>query len=138
MSSALLSWGISRSPPGGLAPLGGRRSSPSLSPKAQAGIGSDHFLTASGETAILKLLKPLKRETYDVYLRLLDQPGKSHLTTLRATVCECEGEVDECPEGQMAIVGAPIILAVLGAVLALLSEYAQGCPWGGWVSPPRW
>ncbi|KAK9392602.1 B-cadherin-like [Crotalus adamanteus] len=73
-----------------------------------------------GETAILKLLKPLKRETYDVYLRLLDQQSKSHLTILRATVCECEGEVDECPEGRIAVVGAPIILAILGAVLALL------------------
>lgn len=97
------------------------------------GIWSDHFLsgahlTPSGETAILKLLKPLKRETYDVYLRLLDQQGKSHLTILRATICECEGEVDECPEGRIAVIGAPIILAVLGAVLALLSEYAKGCP----------
>ncbi|XP_063169185.1 B-cadherin-like [Candoia aspera] len=77
-------------------------------------------MDSRGETAILKLLKPLKRETYDVYLRLLDQQGKAHLTVLKATVCECEGEVDECPEGQLAIVGAPVILAILGAVLALL------------------
>uniref|UniRef100_A0A8C6XU31 Cadherin domain-containing protein n=1 Tax=Naja naja TaxID=35670 RepID=A0A8C6XU31_NAJNA len=77
-------------------------------------------MDSEGETAILKLLKPLKREAYDVYLRLLDQQGKSHLTVLRATVCECQGEVDECPEGQTAIVGAPIILAILGAILALL------------------
>lgn len=81
-----------------------------------------------GETAILKLLKPLKRETYEVYLRLLDQQGKAHLTVLKATVCECEGEVDKCPEGQLAIVGAPVILAILGAVLALLSECAKRSP----------
>ncbi|KAM6430779.1 cadherin-3 isoform 1-T1 [Liasis olivaceus] len=77
-------------------------------------------MDSKGETATLKLLKPLKRETYDVYLQLLDQQGKLHLTILRATVCECEGEVDECPEGQLAIIGAPVILAILGAVLALL------------------
>uniref|UniRef100_A0A8C5SN93 Cadherin domain-containing protein n=1 Tax=Laticauda laticaudata TaxID=8630 RepID=A0A8C5SN93_LATLA len=77
-------------------------------------------MDSEGEMAVLKLLKPLKQEVYDVYLQLLDQQGKSHLTVLRASVCECQGEVDECLEGQMAIVGAPIILAILGSVLALL------------------
>ncbi|XP_042294402.1 B-cadherin-like isoform X2 [Sceloporus undulatus] len=73
-----------------------------------------------GETAILKLLTPLKQETYDVYLRLFDNQNKDQLTVLKATVCECEGPVDRCPERQLAGIGAPAILAILGAILALL------------------
>ncbi|XP_070617837.1 B-cadherin-like [Erythrolamprus reginae] len=79
-------------------------------------------MDSGGEIAVLRLLRPLKPEAYDVHLRLLDQPGKAQLTTLRATICECEGplEVEECPQGQTGIPGTPVILAALGAALALL------------------
>ncbi|KAH0619708.1 hypothetical protein JD844_000646, partial [Phrynosoma platyrhinos] len=64
-----------------------------------------------GETAILKLLTPLKQEMYDVYLRLFDNQNKAQLTVLKATVCECEGPVDRCPEKQRrTAVKEPLLL----------------------------
>ncbi|XP_062997478.1 B-cadherin-like [Elgaria multicarinata webbii] len=77
-------------------------------------------MDTNGETAILKLLTPLKQETYNVYLELFDHQNKGQLTTIKATVCECEGHVEECPETQLAGVGASVILAILGSILALL------------------
>uniref|UniRef100_A0ABM5EUZ1 B-cadherin-like n=1 Tax=Pogona vitticeps TaxID=103695 RepID=A0ABM5EUZ1_9SAUR len=77
-------------------------------------------MDSKGETAILKLLKPLKQETYDVYLQLFDNQNKAQLTVLKATVCECEGPVEHCPPEQNLGVGAPVILSILGAILALL------------------
>lgn len=69
----------------------------------------------------MQLLQPLKKETYDVYLQLFDNQNKGDLTILKAIVCDCEGHVDECsiysPQDE-----TPVVLAVLGAFLALLSE----------------
>ncbi|XP_053127125.1 B-cadherin-like [Hemicordylus capensis] len=72
-----------------------------------------------GETAILTLLKPLKQETYDVYLQLYDSQGKGQLTVLKAKVCVCDGPAVQCQEGYKEV-GVPVILAILGAILALL------------------
>lgn len=77
---------------------------------------------------MLKLVQPLKEDTYNIYLQLFDNQGKGQAAVLRATVCECEGPVERCPERRAAAFGAPAILAILGAILALLSECARGCP----------
>ncbi|XP_061449889.1 B-cadherin-like [Rhineura floridana] len=77
-------------------------------------------MDSKGETAILNLMQPLKQETYKVYLQLFDNKNMDRLTVLTATVCECEGQVDQCPEKRLPFIGAPIILAILGAILAVL------------------
>lgn len=58
-------------------------------------------------------------------------------------MCECTGQVDQaarCPQGLPGpAVAAPVILAILGAILALLSECGVGAlgvgrqreQWGG-------
>ncbi|XP_066492835.1 B-cadherin-like [Tiliqua scincoides] len=77
-----------------------------------------------GENAILSLLKALKPETYEVFLRLLDVGGEEQLTVLRVIVCDCTGLADQaapCPQEQPSLpVPASVILAILGAILALL------------------
>ncbi|KAJ7312186.1 hypothetical protein JRQ81_006546 [Phrynocephalus forsythii] len=85
-------------------------------------------MDSKGETAVLKLLKPLKQETYDVYLKLYDNQNKAQLTVLKATVCECEGHMDQCPGPQVAGIGAPVIFSILGAILALLRSRSRGLP----------
>ncbi|XP_048371127.1 B-cadherin-like isoform X1 [Sphaerodactylus townsendi] len=77
-------------------------------------------MDAKGEVALLELLRPLEQDIYSVYLQLFDNQGRAQLAVLRATVCECEGPVDQCPERRVAAIGAPAILAILGAILALL------------------
>ncbi|XP_033012956.1 B-cadherin-like [Lacerta agilis] len=73
-----------------------------------------------GETATLTLLQPLKQETYKVYLQLFDNQNMERLTVLTATVCDCEGHTEGCPGPQETGIEAPIILAILGAILAVL------------------
>ncbi|KAL8195128.1 UNVERIFIED_CONTAM: hypothetical protein K2H54_046894, partial [Gekko kuhli] len=79
-------------------------------------------MDAKGEVAMLRLLQPLKADSYSVYLQLFDNQGKGQATVLKATVCECTGigPAEGCPVGYAAALGAPAILAILGAILALL------------------
>ncbi|XP_077166048.1 B-cadherin-like isoform X2 [Paroedura picta] len=77
-------------------------------------------MDAKGEVAMLKLLQPLQGGIYGIYLQLFDNQDRAQAAALSATVCECQGPVDQCREKQMAGIGAPAILAILGAILALL------------------
>uniref|UniRef100_A0A8C0HAQ7 Cadherin domain-containing protein n=1 Tax=Chelonoidis abingdonii TaxID=106734 RepID=A0A8C0HAQ7_CHEAB len=77
-------------------------------------------MDSKGETLTLKLMEPLKKDIYQVYLRLFDNQNKDQLTVLKAEVCNCEGHAEKCPEERLPVLGVPIILAILGAILALL------------------
>ncbi|CAM4544665.1 B-cadherin-like isoform X2 [Lepidochelys kempii] len=77
-------------------------------------------MDSKGEMLTLKLLEPLKKDIYQVYLRLFDNQNKDQLTVLKAEVCNCEGHAETCPKEQLPVPGVPIILAILGAILALL------------------
>uniref|UniRef100_A0A8D2JCE2 Cadherin domain-containing protein n=1 Tax=Varanus komodoensis TaxID=61221 RepID=A0A8D2JCE2_VARKO len=92
--------------------------------RAELGNNSDESwaveMDAEGETATLRLLKPLDQGTYEVFLTLFDAQGKGRLAVLQATVCECEGPVDKCHHKPLVAIGAPVILAILGSILALL------------------
>uniref|UniRef100_A0A8C8RYQ0 Cadherin domain-containing protein n=1 Tax=Pelusios castaneus TaxID=367368 RepID=A0A8C8RYQ0_9SAUR len=77
-------------------------------------------MDSQGEKLSLRLLEPLKQDTYHVYLRLFDNQNKDQLTVLKAKVCECTGHVERCPDRVGPAMDIPVILAVLGAVLALL------------------
>ncbi|KAK2530191.1 B-cadherin-like protein [Columba guinea] len=72
------------------------------------------------DTVTLRLVASLEPELYTVYLRLFDRPGKAQLTTITARVCDCEGLVQSCAQRSQPATGLPIVLAALGALLALL------------------
>lgn len=74
----------------------------------------------------LQLVAPLEPDTYSVYLRLLDQPGRAQVTIVTARVCACEGQAQGCPQRSQPVTALPFVLATLGALLALLRE------WGSW------
>ncbi|NWX17642.1 CADHK protein, partial [Aegotheles bennettii] len=76
--------------------------------------------SGADDTVTLRLVAPLEPGVYSIHLRLLDQPGKSQLTTITARVCDCEGPVQSCPQGRQAATSLPFVLAALGALLALL------------------
>uniref|UniRef100_A0A9L0RQE9 Cadherin 3 n=1 Tax=Equus caballus TaxID=9796 RepID=A0A9L0RQE9_HORSE len=95
--------------------------SPHTSPfRAQLTHDSDIYWTAEvnekGDTVALSLKKFLKQDTYDVHLSLSDHGNKEQLTVIRATVCDCHGHVEKCPEPWKG----GFLLPILGAVLALL------------------
>ncbi|KAG8521786.1 Cadherin-3 [Galemys pyrenaicus] len=95
---------------------------PHTSPfKARLTHDSDIYWTAEvsekGDSVALSLKKFLKQDTYDVHLSLSDHGNREQLTVIRATVCDCHGHVETCPEPWK---GGFLLLPVLGAVLALL------------------
>lgn len=71
---------------------------------------------------LLSLKKFLKQDIYDVHLSLSDQGNKEQPAVIRATVCDCHGHVEACPEPWRG----GFLLPILGAILALLCEYP--CP----------
>ncbi|XP_012586083.1 PREDICTED: cadherin-3 isoform X1 [Condylura cristata] len=95
--------------------------SPHTSPfQARLTHDSDIYWTAEvsekGDSVALSLKKFLKQDTYDVHLSLSDHGDREQLTVIRATVCDCHGHVETCPEPWKG----GFLLPVLGAVLALL------------------
>nr|XP_042708266.1 cadherin-1 [Chrysemys picta bellii] len=88
------------------------------------GSGSNWTATvnAQGVSLDLKLTKYLEPGDYSIILQLADNQGKSQVTTVKAIVCDCDGEARNC-EKRAAIaggVGIPVILGILGGILALL------------------
>lgn len=88
-------------------------------------------LCRAGDTVALWLTEPLEQNLYSVYLRLFDRQGKDQVTVIRAQVCDCQGRVESCAQKPRVDTGVPIVLAVLGAVLALLREYPSAWERGG-------
>ncbi|PIO24846.1 hypothetical protein AB205_0151140, partial [Aquarana catesbeiana] len=62
----------------------------------------------------------LKVGDYNVYVRLYDAQRLAQLTVVNATICNCEGKAVSCSDKIIAGVDLPIILVILGSVLALL------------------
>lgn len=86
-------------------------------------MGHPRCWSCADDTVTLRLVAPLEPELYTVYLRLFDRPGKAQLTTITARVCDCEGLVQSCAQRSQPATGLPIVLAALGALLALLREW---------------
>uniref|UniRef100_A0A8C0U9R8 Cadherin domain-containing protein n=1 Tax=Cyanistes caeruleus TaxID=156563 RepID=A0A8C0U9R8_CYACU len=80
----------------------------------------DSWAVEVGDTAETALVAPLEPDTYSVYLRLLDQPGRAQVTIVTARVCACEGQAQGCPQRPQPVTALPFVLATLGALLALL------------------
>ncbi|NWT03158.1 CADHK protein, partial [Mionectes macconnelli] len=74
----------------------------------------------TGDTVTLRLVAALEPDTYSVYLRLLDRPGRAQVTVVTAQVCACEGPAQGCPQRPQPVTALPFVLAALGALLALL------------------
>ncbi|CAM4639793.1 B-cadherin-like [Caretta caretta] len=88
------------------------------------GSGSNWTATvnAQGNSLALKLTKYLEPGEYSIFLQLVDNQSKSQVTTVKASVCDCDGEARNC-ERRAAIAGGlgiPTILGILGGILALL------------------
>ncbi|XP_039359340.1 B-cadherin-like [Mauremys reevesii] len=88
------------------------------------GSGSNWTATmnAQGDSLTLKLTKYLEPGEYSIILQLVDNQGKAQVTTVKASVCDCDGEARNC-EKRAAIAGGlgiPAILGILGGILALL------------------
>ncbi|XP_051884024.1 B-cadherin [Pristis pectinata] len=77
--------------------------------------------TERADVKLLKLKRKIEPNTYEVHLRVTDggTPQLSQVTGLRVDVCNCENGA--CKERiAAASFGIPGILAILGAILALL------------------
>ncbi|KAM4722172.1 blastomere cadherin-like [Rhinophrynus dorsalis] len=77
-------------------------------------------LDTSGTSMLLRPVEELKKGDYNIYVRLSDALHWQQLTVVNATVCDCEGSVVRCQEKRAAGIDLPIILVILGSVLALL------------------
>lgn len=73
-------------------------------------------VSEKGDTVALSLKKFLKQDTYDLHLSLSDHGNREQLTMIKATVCDCHGHVETCPQSWKG----GFILPILGAILALL------------------
>lgn len=77
------------------------------------------------DSLTLNLVKQLEPGEYNIALKLTDGQGLSHVTTVKAIVCNCDGSAKNCDRKAFlpAAVGTSAILGILGGILALLSEY---------------
>ncbi|XP_075694665.1 EP-cadherin-like [Rhinoderma darwinii] len=85
--------------------------------------GSDMTWTAEIRGINSMFLQPkeeLKIGDYHVYVRMFDAQNLAQVTVLNATVCNCEGSSVSCQDKYVDSFDLPIILVILGAVLALL------------------
>ncbi|KAG8562960.1 hypothetical protein GDO81_015881 [Engystomops pustulosus] len=85
--------------------------------------GSDLTWTAEMKSTNTMSLQPkeeLKAGDYNLYIRLFDAQKRAQVTVINATVCNCEGSVVSCQDKMIAGVDLPIVLVILGSVLALL------------------
>ncbi|XP_067392869.1 B-cadherin-like [Emydura macquarii macquarii] len=87
------------------------------------GSGSNWTATVgSPDTVSFQLTKQLEPGDYSIFLQLTDNQGKSQVTTVKAQVCDCDGETKNCERRAYIAggLGVPAILGILGAILALL------------------
>ncbi|XP_040265661.1 EP-cadherin-like [Bufo bufo] len=85
--------------------------------------GSDVAWTAEMKGTNYMFVQPkeeLKAGDYNLYVRLYDAQRRAQVTVVNATVCNCEGNAVSCLEKIVDGFDLPIILVILGAVLALL------------------
>ncbi|CAJ0930544.1 unnamed protein product [Ranitomeya imitator] len=85
--------------------------------------GTDMTWTAEMRGTDILLIQPkeeLKVGDYNLYVRLYDAQRRAQVTVVNATVCNCEGSSISCQDKIVAGFNLPIILVILGSVLALL------------------
>ncbi|KAG8562958.1 hypothetical protein GDO81_015880 [Engystomops pustulosus] len=68
----------------------------------------------------IKPKRDLEAGTYTMTVTMLDCQGLKNTSILKIEVCECEGTTCSGPKAVVAGFGIPVILGILGGVLALL------------------
>ncbi|NXJ85637.1 CADH1 protein, partial [Trogon melanurus] len=87
------------------------------------GSGNNWTVKITGrDLAVLTLTKELEPGEYTIFLKLTDGQGKMQVTPVKAQVCDCEGPAKNCERRAYAAdqLGVPVILGILGGILALL------------------
>ncbi|KAK2832660.1 hypothetical protein Q5P01_016549 [Channa striata] len=79
-------------------------------------------MNSSKTGIILALATNLPSGEYTVILRVSDNQGLEQDSTLKATVCDCTGEFENCrgPDRIAGVTDLPVILGILGGILLLL------------------
>lgn len=77
-------------------------------------------LNESGDILSVNLRRKLEPGLQQIYLRLTDSGNRAQVTVVEALVCNCLGDDIHCQENYASPVGLPVILAILGSILALL------------------
>ncbi|XP_058011524.1 cadherin-1 [Ahaetulla prasina] len=74
------------------------------------------------DSLTLNLVKQLEPGEYNIALKLTDGQGLSHITTVKAIVCNCDGSAKNCDRKAFlpAAIETSAILGILGGILALL------------------
>uniref|UniRef100_H9G700 Cadherin-1 n=1 Tax=Anolis carolinensis TaxID=28377 RepID=H9G700_ANOCA len=89
----------------------------------ELGSSANWSARVNNDRLTLQLTKVLDPGDYNVAVKLTDGQGLSHLTMVKARVCDCEGAAQNC-ERRGAIgsagMGVPAILGILGAILGFL------------------
>ncbi|XP_013913356.1 PREDICTED: cadherin-1-like [Thamnophis sirtalis] len=98
---------------------------PNTSPflaKLEFDSGANWTVETHQDSLTLQLVKQLEPGEYNVALKLTDGQGLSHVTTVKAIVCNCDGSAKNCERKAFlpAAIGTPAILGILGGILALL------------------
>ncbi|XP_032086275.1 B-cadherin-like [Thamnophis elegans] len=98
---------------------------PNTSPflaKLEFDSGANWTIETHQDSLTLQLVKQLEPGEYNIALKLTDGQGLSHVTTVKAIVCNCDGSARNCDRKAFlpAAVGTPAILGILGGILALL------------------
>ncbi|XP_018412842.1 PREDICTED: blastomere cadherin-like [Nanorana parkeri] len=78
-------------------------------------------MKGTGTSMTLVPKEELKTGDYILYVRLYDAQKRAQLTVVNATICNCEGKAVNCNYDKIiAGVDLPVILVILGSILALL------------------
>lgn len=91
--------------------------------KLQA-ISNTILLCVSGTGIILNLKTKLPEAKYSIRLTVGDNQGLKQLSIVDAQVCNCKGADFACTDREIAGAGfgLPVILGILGGILALLRK----------------
>uniref|UniRef100_A0A8C6XTY7 Cadherin-1 n=1 Tax=Naja naja TaxID=35670 RepID=A0A8C6XTY7_NAJNA len=84
--------------------------------------GANWTVETNQDSLTLNLVKQLEPGEYNIALKLTDGQGLSHVTTVKAMVCNCEGSAKNCDRKAFlpAAIETSAILGILGGILALL------------------
>lgn len=70
----------------------------------------------------IKPKKDLDEDIYTLTVTIMDSQGLKNTTLLKIQVCQCDGTTCDSPKALAGGLGIPVILGILGGILALLSK----------------
>ncbi|XP_007443332.1 cadherin-1, partial [Python bivittatus] len=93
-----------------------------FSAKLEFGSNANWTVQTNKDSLTLLLTKQLEPGEYNIALKLTDGQGLSHVTTVKAAVCNCEGSAKNCDRKAFlpATIQTSAILGILGGILAFL------------------